>query len=262
MHFSSMMSCLCFLFHPPIALTRSTDSASMFGDLGDKDRVSLGLSRTDLEELMEVSQAAIGDEDVRKLEEVMMMLTEEEMEKLTSMSDQDLEEFYDEKLRKHVQISKEGNEDSRNMLFRVGDELVELKGLSDEDMKSIMSTSDKLITKEELNNLKDFTKRMSEEDLDLITKMTDEELEHFYEDNIAMKHQRHRRETDEDDFLSRTDPKGFEEDSLRISQSKMKREAYPEPASEPIDPPNEDSKPTETLTKEENFLDEYVKRFR
>ena len=50
-----MMTCLCFLFHPPIALTRSTDSASMFGELGDKDRAHLGLSHTDLEELMEVS---------------------------------------------------------------------------------------------------------------------------------------------------------------------------------------------------------------
>ena len=262
MNFSSLMSCLCFLFHPPIALTRSADSASMFGDLGDKDRVSLGLSHTDLEELMEVSQAAIGDEDVRRLEEVMMMMTEEEMEKLTSMSDEDLEEFYNEKLRKHDKVSKERNEDSRNILFRIGDELVELEGLSNEDMRSIMSTSDKLITKEELNNLKDFTKRMSEEDLNLITSMTDEELEHFYQDNIAMKNQRHRRETDEDDFLSRTEPKGFEEDSLRISQSKVKREAYPEPASEPVDPSYEDSQPSVTATKEENFLNEYVKRFR
>ena len=87
MNLSSMMTCLYFLFHPPIALTRSADSASMFGDLGDKDRAHLGLSHTDLEELMEVSQAAIGDENVRRLEEIMMMVTEEEMEKLTSMSD-------------------------------------------------------------------------------------------------------------------------------------------------------------------------------
>ena len=260
MNFSSIISCLCFLFHPPIALTRSADS--MFGDLGDRHRANLGLSHTDLEELMEVSQAAIGDEDVRRLEEVMLMLTEDEMEQLTSMSDEDLEKFYDEKLRKHDKVSKERNEDSRSILFRIGDELVELEGLSNEDMKSIMSTSDKLITKEELNNLKDFTKRMSEEDLNLITSMTDEELEHFYQDNIAMKNQRLRRETDEDDFLSRTELKGFEEDSLRISQSKMKREAYPEPASEPVDPSHEDSQPSETATKEENFLNEYVKRFR
>ena len=253
------MTCLCFLFHPPVSLTRSADS--VMGDLGPRDRAGLGLSLTDIEELEEVSHAAVRDEDVRKLEEVMMMMTEEELENLTSMSDEDLEMFYDEKLRKlqYEGDLKDKNKGGRNVLFRVGDDLVELEGLSDEDMKSIMSASDQLITKEELKQLKEFARGMTEEDLDLISNMTDEELEDFYEDNIASESQRHKRETTEDDILSSIEQKGFEEDSLRISHSKMKREAdpYPEPMG-----PDEDFQPSNAADRQEKFLDEYVKRFR
>ena len=263
MYFSSLMTCLCFLFHPPVALTRSADS--VIGDLGPRDRASLGLSLTDIEELEEVSHAAVRDEDVRKLEEVMMMMTEEELEILTSMSDEDLEGFYDEKLRKlqYERDFEDRNEGGRNVLFRVGDDLVELEGLSDEDMKGIMSASDQLITKEELKHLKEFARGMTEEDLNLISNMTDEELKHFYDENIASKTQRHKRETTEDDILSSIEQKGLEEDSLRISHIKMKRESDPYPEPEAIKPqPQEDFQQSNDADRQQKFLDEYVKRFR
>jgi len=190
-----------------------------------------------------------------------MTMTEEELETMTSMSDEDLENYYDEKLRKLHQGKESTNEDGRDVYFRVGDELVELKGLSDEDMKSIMSSSDKLITKEELNNLKQFTSGMSEEDLDLISDMTDEELEQFYQDNIATKGQRHKREINEDDLVT----SDFEEDPLRISQSKVKREANPDPEPEPMGPQKEtdlDYNQSNTEDQEQRFLEEYVRRFR
>ena len=261
MYFSPLMTCLCFLFHPPVSLTRSADS--VIGDLGPRDRASLGLSLTDIEELEEISHAAVRDEDVRKLEEVMMMMTEEELENLTSMSDEDLEGFYDEKLRKlqYEGDLKDKNKGGRNVLFRVGDDLVELEGLSDEDMKGIMTASDQLITEEELKHLKKFTRGMTEEDLDLISNMTDEELEHFYEENIASRTHRHKRETTEDDILSSIEQKGFEEDSLRISHSKMKREADPYPEPVPMGP-GEEFQPSNAADRQEKFLDEYVKRFR
>ena len=269
----SMMMCLGFLYHPPIVLTRIASPSQSFSadsalrDMRDSDKTNLGLSQTDIEELVEVSQAAIGDDDIRKLEEVMMTMTEEELETMTSMSDGDLENFYDEKLRKLNQRKESTNEDGRDVYFRVGEELVELKGLSDEDMESIMSSSDKLITKEELDNLKQFTSGISEEDLDFISDMTDEELERFYEDNIATKSQRHKREINEDDFGTNSELTEFEEDSLRISQSKVKREANPEPEPEPepMGPQKEsdfDNKRSNTEDKEQRFLEEYVRRFR
>lgn len=264
MYFSSLMTCLCFLFHPPVALTRSADSVSVISDLGPRDRASLGLSHTDIEELEEVTHAAIGDEDVRKLEVVMMMMTEEELENLTSMSDEDLEGIYNEKLRKlqyEKDFNKDRNEGGKNLLFRVEDDLIELEGLSDEDMKSIMTASDQLITKEELKQLKEFTRGMTEEDLNLISNMTDEELEQFYQDNIASKTQRHKRETTEDDILSSIEQRGFEEDSLRISHSKMKREASPYPEPVPMEP-HEDFQASNAADRQQKFLDEYVKRFR
>ena len=268
-----MMMCLGFLYHPLIVLTRSASPSEAFSadsalrDMGARDKTNLGLSQTDIEDLMEISHAAIGDDDVRMLEEVMMTMTEEELETMTSMSNEDLENFYDEKLKKLHQGKDSTNEDGRDVYFRVGDELVELKGLSDEEMKSIMSSSDKLITKEELNNLKQFTSGMSKEDIDLISDMTDEELEQFYQDNIANKSQRHKREINEDDFVTNTELKDFEEDPLRISQSKVKREANPdpEPEPEPMGPQKEtdfDYDKSNTEDKEQRFLEEYVRRFR
>ena len=200
----------------------------------------------------------------------MVTMTEQELDTLTSMSDEDLEQFYDKKLRK---LKKEKNtessneEDGKTILFRIGDELVELEGLSDEEMTRLMATSDTLITKEELNNLKQFVSGVSEEDMDLISNMTDEELERFYDDNVDSGNQRSKRETDEDDITSKSYTEDFQEDSLRISQSKVKREANPdpEPEAEPLGLPQDrhfDFIKAETKDAEQRFLEDYVRRFR
>ena len=75
-----VMILLCyFLFHPPLVLARSASSSQSetFGpdsvsrdlkDIDDTDRASLGLSEADIEELQEVSHAAVRDEDLRILE--------------------------------------------------------------------------------------------------------------------------------------------------------------------------------------------------
>ena len=75
-----VMILLCyFLFYPPLVLTRSASSSQSetFGqdsvsrdlkDINDTDRASLGLSKADIEELQEVSHAAVRDEELRMLE--------------------------------------------------------------------------------------------------------------------------------------------------------------------------------------------------
>ena len=162
---------------------------------------------------------------------------------------------------------------STNVVIDVSRDLNGL-GLSDADIEELQELSNS-ISNDDLDMLRRVLENISEKELELLAELSDKQLEQFYSDKVGNiysdsdnNYNRHRRDVtdeicDEEEFQ--------ESDSLRISEHRaMKREASPDPEPEP-EPmtvvrgsqyAGKKGNRDKAKDRDEEFLREYVKRFR
>ena len=202
----------------------------------------MGLSPADMEELKEVSDTAVSSEDLESLHEVMALMSEEELEQLSEMTEDELERFFEEQMTSSSYRRKK--RDVR-YIYEHHDGSIE----KEQDQRDITTNPKTIITA-----------AIGDEEVKLEVVVADAGDEYRILDMNKVNYTSY----DRSNFK--------EDDKLRFSLStKVRREASPDPEPEPepeaMNParqtqPQQQSSSSIARNREEKFLAEYTRRFR
>ena len=127
------------------------------------------------------------------MREVLARMSEDELEELAEMDHQQLDQFYNkhveavERSRRSVTNDDHDHSNSKEehtVYVGIGDELIKLEGLSENQMEELMEPADSAVTEEDLAMISALVASMSAEELDILSSMSAEDLEEFYKTHV------------------------------------------------------------------------------
>ena len=128
------------------------------------------------------------------MREVLARMSEDELEELAEMDHQQLDKFYKEHVegversRRHVNNDDHEHSNSKDeqhtVYVGIGDELIKLEGLSEDQMEELMEPADSAVTEEDLAMISELVASMSAEELDILSNMSAEDLDEIYKTHV------------------------------------------------------------------------------
>merc|ERR1719412_2642379 len=104
----------------------------------------------------------------------------------------------------HDHLKSEETEGS--VLLRIGDEMVEMLGLSKADMEELQEVSDSAVTPEDWETMREVLARMSEDELEELAEMDHQQLDKFYKEHVeAVERSRRHVNNDDHDHINSED---------------------------------------------------------
>ena len=177
------------------------------------------------------------------MREVLARMSEDELEELAEMDHQQLDKFYKEHVeaversRRHVNNDDHdhsNSKDEQNTVYvGIGDELIKLEGLSENQMEELMEPAHSAVTEEDLAVIRALVASMSTEELDILSNMSAEDVDEFYKNHV--------------------------EESKKVATIIAKREASPDP--EPSVGFDSDGI-ISALSDKQRLIDDYVQKIR
>jgi len=184
----------------------------------------LGLSESDIAEIQEFSDTAITRKEIKNLKNFLDDVTEEELEKYTEMSPDELEEVYMNKIDSYnspEQTKRSAtNHKPKNLLVNdIGGEIIEE---NEEDRENVNKNS--IANKNKLECINKIIGDMSVEEIEKLSQFEPQELEQYFMDDVIA----HEESTKDDE----ENQQYFNEVDLHISHTRLRREASPDPEPE------------------------------
>ena len=127
------------------------------------------------------------------MREVLARMSEDELEELAEMDHQQLDKFYKEHVeaversRRHVNnddYDHSNSKEEHTVYVGIGDELIELEGLSENQMEELMEPADSAVTEEDIAMISELVASMSAEELDILSSMSAEDLDEIYKTHV------------------------------------------------------------------------------
>ena len=175
------------------------------------------------------------------MREVLARMSDEELEELAEMDHQQLDQFYNEyveavkRSRRHVKNDDHDHsnlkEEEHTVYVGIGDELIKLEGLSENQMEELMEPAHSAVTEDDLAVIRVLVASMSTEELDILSNMPAEDLDEFYKNHV--------------------------EESKKVATIIAKREASPDP-----EPSFDSDGIISALSDQQTLIDDYVQKIR
>ena len=175
------------------------------------------------------------------MREVLARMSDEELEELAEMDHQQLDQFYNEyveavkRSRRHVKNDDHDHsnlkEEEHTVYVGIGDELIKLEGLSENQMEELMEPAHSAVTEEDLAVIRALVASMSTEELDILSNMSAEDVDEFYKNHV--------------------------EESKKVATIIAKREASPDP-----EPSFDSDGIISALSDQQTLIDDYVQKIR